>query len=329
MLTKIRNHHRNFFQQLRNIDLLDFNRFIFSHLILNLFKTENILPFILATCSVGFSIIIQESRFLFIPQTSVAAYASFFIFTIIVSIITLVIYPVIIIFIVNFLTSHFKNDTNFKFWLKFSLLMISFTYGAFTFISQEVGISFKIQLILIWLGIYYSLVSLYLTHLKHQTLSKLSRGKIIFILIVAIAMSRPLVLIFLHTNEALNFTNVNAQVYLDAHNCSLLRNLDGKNSVDPNNSTFNNTDYFQILPNNQGCYVYGNSIRYSFAYDFVLLVKTNIRPLVGKSGILYNEYVRLNCYAGNCYSETNIYLKDKVDIYAAFIRNGGKLDRPL
>lgn len=329
MLAKIKDHHRNYFQQLRNMDLLDFNRFIFTHLILHLFKTENILPFIIATCSIGFSIILQESRFLFIPQTSVAAYASFFIFTIIVSVITLVIYPVIIIFIVNFFTSYLKNDSNFKFWLKFSLLLISFTVGAFTFITQNIAFNFKIQLILIWLGIYYSLVSLYLTHLKHQTLSKLSKGRIIFILVVAITMSRPLVLIFLHTTEALNFTNVNPQVYLDAHNCSLLRNLDGKNSVEPNNSVFNNTDYFQTLPNNQGCYVYGNSIRYSFAYDFVLLLKTNIHPIMGKKEIAYNEYVRLSCYAGNCYSATNIFFEDKVDIYADFIKNGGKLDRPL
>lgn len=329
MLTKIKDHQRNFFQQLRNIDLLDFNRFIFSNLILNLFKTENILPFVLATCSVAFSIIIQESRYLFIPQTSVAAYASFFIFTIIVSIITLVIYPVIIIFLVNFLTSYFKNDTNLKFWLKFSLLITSFIYGAFTFITQDVNIGFKIQLVLIWLGIYYSLVSLYLTHLKHQTLSKLSKTKIVFILVVAIAMSRPLLLIFLHTNEALNFTNVDAQVYLDAHNCSLLRNLDGKSAVESDNSTFNNANYFRMLPDNQGCYVYGNSIRYSFAYDFVLLVKANIHPIIGKSGVLYNQYVRLNCYAGNCYSETNIFLRDNGDIYANFIKNGGKFDRPL
>ena len=85
----------------------------------------------------------------------------------------------------------------------------------------------------------------------------------------------------------------------------------------------------RMLPDNQGCYVYGNSIRYSFAYDFVLLVKANIHPIIGKSGVLYNQYVRLNCYAGNCYSETNIFLRDNGDIYANFIKNGGKFDRPL
>ena len=329
MLTNIRDHYRNYFQQLRGMDLLNFNKFIFTHLILHLFKTENILPFIIATCSIGFSIILQESRFLFIPQTSVAAYASFFIFTIIFSIITLVIYPVIIIFIVNFFTSYLKDDSNFKFWIKFCLLLISFTVGAFIFIPEGISLSFKIQLILIWLGIYYSLVGLYLTHLKHQALSKLSKRLIMFILIVAIAMSRPLMLIFLHTTEALNFTNVNTQVYLDTHDCSLLHDLDGKNPITPDNSTFNNTDYFQVLPNNQGCYIYGNSIRYSFAYDFVLLVKMNIHPLIGKEGTRYNQYVRLSCYAGNCYSEANIFFKDKTDIYADFIKNGSKFDRPL
>jgi len=319
----------NYLTQIRNMDLIDFNKFIFRHLILHLFKTENILPFIIAICVIGFSLVVQVSRFIFIPQTSVAAYASFFIFTLVVSIITLVLYPIIIILIVNFFTSYIKDNSTFKFALKLIALLASFTFGAIRFAGQSVTPLEKLQIIFIWIGLYYVIVNLYLTHKQHNTILKLTTVKILFIIMVSILMTRPLVVVFLHTNEALNFTTINPQVYLSAPNCALLRNLDGTEKVSDKNIIFNNLTYYRDLPNSQGCYIYGNTIRYSFAYDYVLLIKKNIIPITRENGVQYNEYVRLNCFAGNCYSENHLFFKVKQDLYDDLIQRYSKIEDPL
>lgn len=329
MLRRLYTKFKIYVDEVRQIDLLDFNRFIFKHILLKLLKTENIIPFLAAVTVIGFSIVIEESQFIFIPQTSVAAFASFFIFSIIVSIIILVIYPLFILFLVNFLTAHIKNQTYAKLLLKLSILFLAYGLGVVAFTNHNVSTSEKFQLVLIWVGLYYVLTGLYLTHLKHNTLSKLTKTKIIFILIVTITMSRPLLFIFMHISEALNVTSINSQIYLTASNCQLLTNLDGHNKVTESNNILYNREYFQLLPDNQGCYIYANTIRDGFAYDFVLLVKKNIQPLVSPHGIKYNEYIRLSCYAGNCYSENHIFYRDKDDLYKTLIEKGAKYDKPL
>lgn len=283
----------------------------------------------IAASVIGFSILNQASSFIFIPQTSVVAFASFFIFILIVTLITLIIYPIILILIVNFCTSYISNNNKFKVLLKLGILIISFTIGVFLFTNQYVSLISKIQIVIIWLGLYFVLAGLYLTHIAHNDILQLSKTKILFMAILLIIMSRPLVFIYLHTSEALNFTNINPQVYLNSSNCVLLQNLDQTNNINKENDILYNPKYYRELPNGNGCYLYGNTIRYSFAYDYVLLVKRNIVPLVGRGGNKYNEYVRLSCYAGNCYSENYIFYKDREDIYSALIRKGARLDRPL
>lgn len=329
MLNRTREQLKNYFEQLQAINLLEFNKFIFQRLILHLFKTENILPFLIAACIIGFSVLVQASRFIFIPQTSVAAFASFFIFTVVISVLTLVIYPVFIIILVNFLSSYITSTATLKFSLKFSSLLLSFILGVTYFTGQVISTTIKLEIIVLWLGLYFILTSLYLTHLQHNTLLTWSKTKIIFGLFIIIIMSRPLILIFLHTSEALNFTNINPQVYLPAPMCALLHNLDGQAELPKPNNIFYNNQYYAELPKQQGCYIYNNTIRYSFAYDFVLMVKKNINPIIGKTGIKYNEYVRLSCYANNCYSENYIYFKDSNDLNNDLIKKGSKLEHPF
>lgn len=331
MIRNYRQRFRNYFIQIRNMDLFDFNKFIFRHLILHLFKTENILPFIIALCVIGFSMVLQVSQFIFIPQTSVGAYASFFIFTLIVSMVTLVVYPIFIILIINFFTGYIRSNSIFKFVLKLSTFITSFTFGAVYFTGHNVTYLEKMQIILIWIGLYYVIINLYLTHKQHKTILKLTTVKVLFIIIVSILMTRPLVVVFLHTNEALNFTTINPQVYLNQSNCMLLHNLDGSEKVESTNLIFNNPKYYRDLPNDQGCYIYGNTIRYSFAYDYVLLIKKNLVPIQRPNGHRYNEYVRLNCFAGNCYSENHLFFRIKNDLYDDLIQNysNSKLGDPL
>jgi hypothetical protein len=105
--------------------------------------------------------------------------------------------------------------------------------------------------------------------------------------------------------------------------------LDGTEKVAANNIIFNNLNYYHDLPNSQGCYIYGNTIRYSFAYDYVLLIKKNIIPITRENGLQYNEYVRLNCFAGNCYSENHLFFKVNQDLYDNLIQRYSKTDDPL
>lgn len=318
-----------YLSELKEIDLLDFNKFIFRNVILHLFRTQNILPFFFAIGLISFSIAIQESRFLFIPQASATSFASFFLFAILVSIITLVIYPIIIIMVVNFLSSYVKNPRLKRFWVKFTVLVIGCIAGIFIFTGNNVPLLEKMQIVIIWIGLYFVLASLYITHFHHKTLTKLTKTKITFIMIIALTMTRPLIIIFIHTSEVLNITNTNTQLYLSQQNCDLLHNLNGKVLTEPENSIFHNPQYYRDLPNAQGCYIYGNTIRYGFASDFVLLVKKNITPLMNKKGDKYNEYVRLSCYSSNCYSENHIYFRDNGDMNAALISKGAQIDRPL
>ncbi len=319
----------DYISNLAKIDLLEFNRFIFKHLIIHLFRTENILPFIIAMCITGFSVIAQASRFIFVPQTTIASFASFIIFTLAVSFITLLIYPILLILIVNFIASYIKGPVKLRLWLKFFILIAGFSTGIYIFTSKAINLTEKIQIVIVWVGLYFILSSLFLTHLKHNSIAKISKTNIIIYSIIALFTTQPLVLIYLHISEAMNFTNINPQVYLTAPNCELLRNLDGVNRIPPNNNIFFNPKYYIDLPNQGGCFIYGNNIRYSFAYDFVLLVKKNIQPLPDGKGHTYNEYVRLSCYAGNCYSENHIYFRSNNDLYDDLIKKGAKLDRPL
>lgn len=324
MLKNTRFNSHNYFKQLRSIDLLDFNKFIFRHLIVHFFKTETILPFIIAACVIGFSLIIQQSRFIFIPQTSVAAFTSFFIFLLVVSLLTLLIYPIFIILLANFICSYLKPTLAHKYTIKSCVLLAGYISSITLFAGQGNSVEIKLEIILIWIGVYFILSGLYLTHLKHGTLAKLTKTKIFFIIAVSTLMTRPLLLIFLHATEVMNFTNINTQVYLTSANCALLQDLDEKHQLAKENSIFYSRDYYQELPNRQGCYIYNNVIRYSFAYDFVLMIKKNIHPLIAANQIPYNEYVRLSCYASNCYSENHIFFPVDTDINAELLAKTDK-----
>lgn len=318
-----------FFQATRTINLLDFNKFILRNIIHHIFNTRNLLPFIIALCVIGFSITTEESRYIFIPQTSVAAYASFFIFTLIVSVVTLLIYPIFIIITVNFVTSYLHGTTKSKYTIKLIVLILSFVFGVEFFSPDYIDVIQKIQVVIIWLGLYLVLISMYLAHLKHNNPLKLSRLKFIFLFSVLGLAAQPLLRIDLHTSEALNFTNINPQVYLTAQNCALLHSLITTQELPPDNNTLYNEKYYRELPNGQGCYIYGNIIRYSFGYDYVLLVKKNLRPIVDKHNVEYNVYVRLNCFAGNCYSENNLTHQRNNDIYEELLNKGQRSYYPL
>lgn len=315
---------KNSFISMTKVDQFDFNKFILKNIIYHIFKTKNILPLIVGICIIGFSVMTQISNYIFIPQSNVGSYASFFIFTIIVSIIILICYPLCIILLVNMLIGHIKSKTHISYTFKILILLVSFIAGAMSFSKPTTAKLEVVQIVIIWCGIYIALASMYIAHINHSNLLKLSRAKWAFIAFTVILSAKPLLQIDLHTSEAFNFTNINPQVYLSSPNCMLLHNLNEALETPESNNILYDTRYYHQLSNNQGCYIYGNIIRYSFGSDFVLLVKKNITPITGKDGLQYNAYVRLNCFSNNCYSENNLYAKNSNDYYAILMKTTKK-----
>ena len=126
----------------------------------------------------------------------------------------------------------------------------------------------------------------------------------------------------------LNNVNVNPHIFLDSNNCKIIATplqLD----TDFANSTFNNPNYFEQTAH--GFFVYQNSVRLGFASDFALLIKKNLRPIPAADGVLYNEWVRLNCFSSisMCFSEDNLLVNAAADRYDGMLRNQKVLLHPI
>ena len=310
----ISNKLRNYFYKLQVIDPLDINKFIFKYIIFQLFKTKNIIPFLITTSVIGFSIITEETTFIFLPQSNLTTFASFFIFLLAVSILVLALYPLFIIILLNFFISFIVTNSLSRYVIKITILFVCLIIGSIFFVGfHTVHYIIIIELFFAWTGLFIILVNVYIAYKEHRIIN-LSRLNIIFMVVIAFTMYRPLLLVFVRTSQEFNFTTVNNQFYLTPPNCALLQNLNGRNTLPPENDIFNNKEYFKQLPDNGGCYIYKNVIGYTFASDFTLKIRRNIYPIIGADGKKFNQYVRLSCYYGNCSSKTDIILKDSGDI---------------
>lgn len=312
---------------MRSIDTLEINRFLLRHLKYHILNTRIILTPLITCSVVGFSILTSESVYLFIPQTTVGAFASFMLFVLLVSILTFILFPLVIIYLVNILTGLFKSNSWLKISIKLITLGIAFAFGINSMAQQTIDSLEKLQIVVAWISIYLLIINRYLAHLRNKEQSEYNRPALIIMVLIFSCSIKPFLTIYTHTLESLNITNVNPQVYLTWPNCRLLRNLNLSLNLTESNDTLNNNKYYSELKDNQGCFIYGNTIRYSFGYDYTLVVKRNITPLVDNHGVKYNAYVRLNCFAGNCYSDNNMQYKANEDIFAGLIKNGEKLDR--
>lgn len=311
-----------YFQKTQNIDLLDFNKFIFRYVIVHIFKKENIIPFIIATCVIFTSILIFEAEFIFIPQSSLPSFVSFFVFVLATSMIAMAIYPLIVMLLINLIGSFWHKNSFVKSILMLLIIFLSFILGIVVLSGPRATLEVKVETFIVWVGCYFILVEMYLTYLHNNSLLKMGKSKYLVIVIIAVLITHPLSMVALHSVQVMNFTTVNPQTYLAKSNCDLLKNLDGKYNLPDDNSILNDPAYFRETSDKSGCEIYNNVIRFSFATDYVLMIKKNIHPIIATDGQRYNEYVRLNCYSGYCYTENYIFFNADNDINEALIQRG-------
>lgn len=328
MLQRIIKCFTNYVHEIEKIDLLGFNKFIFYKLVIRATKVEHLLPIMGALGVLLFSFFIQESLFVFIPQSSLGSFASYQLLNFLISLVLITIYPLLIIFMVNYLLDKISCVLKKPYFiLKLSILILGF-YSCLTFLSAKfLHNQERIYLTILWLFLYFMLANLYLAYTHERVWASLSKTKIIVGLLFGILMVKPFLFIYLHTSELINFTTINPHMYLSNTNCSLISTAlaDAGESA---NMTVNDPDLFKKADG--GCYLSGNSIRYGFGSDYSLMFRKNIKPLTAANGHQYNEYVRLTCYdISNCFTEDGIKVRRDHDLYGDLIKHQNKFDSPL
>lgn len=319
MIKLIKNKLINYYHELNSIDLLEFNNFIFRKLILSTFKTDNILPFMVGISILTISISIQRSIFIFIPQGSIASFASFILLVVAIAIATILIYPLIIIFSVNYLGHKIRGVLQHMFpWIKLSFIVAAF-YTCITLISPSwKDLEYRVYMTGVWFLLYFILANLYLAHKSQDSMFKLSKSRLLLFVLFLIAVFPQFVSIFIRTSSMINYTTVNPKLYLTSPSCQLLSR--NPSNFESGNLTINDSEYFKQTADG-GCFLYSNSIRYGFASDYTIIFQRNLKAVAGRDNKLYNQYVRLSCYSGNCYASDSINVEKSIDVYGDMIRN--------
>lgn len=308
----------NYFRELNSIDLLEFNEFIFRKLILSAFKADNILPFVVGISILTISISIQRSIFIFIPQGSIASFASFILLVLAIAVSTILIYPLIIIFCVNYFGHKIRSVLKHLFlWVKLFVILVAF-YSCITLISPSwKDMEYRFYMTCVWFLLYFILANLYLADKQQKSMFRLSKSRLLMFALFLIMVFPQFVSIFIRTSSMINYTTVNPKLYLTSPSCQLLsRNPSNFESA---NLTINNPEYFKPSPDG-GCFLYSNSIRYGFASDYTIIFQRNLKSVAGRDNKLYNQYVRLSCYSGNCYASDSINVEKKLDVYGDMIK---------
>lgn len=318
MIKYTKNSFKNYIQELNSVDLIKFNQFIFKNILAHSLKVNTIVPIMVAMGVVAFSIAIQDTFYVFIPQSSITSFASYVIFACITSILVLLLYPLIIIITINYIGHKLKNILA-RMFLPFKILVLILCFYLCVRVVMTGGFSEEARLYVagLWVLLYFLLINIYITAVNNGGTLKFVKFRVLFALIFIGLFVKPFLFMFLYTSEMINYTSINSELYLNKINCSLINtSIAGKGA--PTNLTVNNPKYYKETTD--GCYVYGNSVRYGFGSDYVIIFKKNLAPFTNKKGKEYNAYVRLTCYSGNCYASDNIYTLHDQDSVAELIR---------
>ncbi len=326
MHNKVVHRLREYVTELNNINLLHFNNFILYELIFKLLRKENIMKWVIICGVVLFGVHMRYSEYVFFPQSNVTSYAIFLILTFALAIIQLTFVPLSMIFILNFighLISLRFRGKRFVLW-EIAALIFAFYIFLDVFSGYHLNLQNKLHLTLLWLGLYFFLVNLYFNYHNHRALLITSNYRIVYILFFVILLLKPISMEFRHNASVLNYDNVDTNSFIDKSNCKLIA-TPLKYSTDTTNMTVKTPQHFER--DEDGCYIYGNLIRFSFASDYSLMIKKNLHPFKKANGKEYNEWVRLNCYYAdtNCFSEDHIIIPATEDRYDAILQKQGAI----
>ncbi len=312
---------KNYANQLNNINLIDFNWFIIKKILYKFLQIHTLLPLFAAIGVIAFSLSLQDSFYIFIPQSGITSFASYVVFACITSLVVLVFYPLFMIIVINYLTHQLR--VIFKHMLlPIKLLILIIIFHIIIETASNVGVTeqLKLYLTFLWTLFYFIIANFYLAYEAKENLFKITRFKFLVLTLFVVLFIKPFLSIFLYTSEMINYTAINPKIQINKQNCQLLTTTINP-KIAASNMSINDPNYFES--NSDSCLFKGNLVRYGFSSDYVILFKKNINPILGLNGNYYNVYVRLICYYSNssCYSEDNIIIDTKHDSLAKIIKS--------
>lgn len=317
MIKHLQNSFKNYIHELNALDLVDFNKFIVQKLLLRSMNIHTILPLLAVIGVIAFSISLQDAFYVFIPQSSITAFASYVVFACVTALAVLFLYPLLMIVLLNYLAHKLRLVFK-RLLLPVKILILIVVFHIFIKIVSNTTVSESLRIYMtgVWFLFYFVMANFYLVYKEHMSIRKLSRFKVAAVVLFIILFVKPFLLMFLYTSEVINYTAINPNIYLSHQNCTLISTPIDK-EVPNSNMTINDTRFFESSAEN--CLIKGNAIRYGFSSDYVIIFKKNVEPIKNKSNQDYNAYVRLICYYGNCYSDDNVVAKANNDSIAGLI----------
>lgn len=317
MLKYSKNSVTSYLDELTKVDFKNFNKFILTKILANAIKFHTILPIMIAMGVVAFSLALQDGFYIFIPQSSITAFASYVIFACVASALVLVLYPLAIILVLNYIGNKIRSRIKHLFFpLKLFILVLAFYVCVTIMTHTSFNLNERLYITGLWTLFYFFLVNIYLSYTSNNGAIKFSKIRTVFALIFIALLIKPFLIMFVFTSQMINYTSVNANLYLSQTNCKLITTPIGDEDRSKN-MAINDQRLYKAVDG--GCYIYSNSIRYGFGGDYVLIFKKNIDPIVNSNKQKYNSYVRLTCYAGNCYAQDNILTLSNEDSQSALI----------
>jgi len=300
-----------YYTELSELKLNDFNKFIFTKILAKALKFNTIVPILAALSVVAFSVALQTKYYVFIPQSSITAFASYVIFASVTSLLILVMYPLAIIIILNYIGFKVRGSINRLFVpLKLIILTASFFLCIYK-MAAGMPLAHKIYVTLVWVLLYFILVNFYIAYSRNDGKLIFSKFRIFFLVLFVGLSIKPFTILFIFTSEMINYTSIDSNIYLNQNACDLVSTPIGNKDRSANMAIYR-PEILQKIPGG-GCYLRDNSIRYGFGGDYVLNFKKNVEPITNSSHEQYNVYVRLTCYANNCYAEDNIIIANDKD----------------
>lgn len=309
------NRFKKYCNDISEIDLNDFNAFIFRSILKSLVQTNNIIPIIISLIVVVFTYLINKEEYFFLPQSNLTTYITFVLLELCIGILTLFLCPILIVIGINYIFGAIQNIKKPHGKLLFSVKVITLLIAYGLFLKVLIAVSFKfseqVLIMTIWAFLYFLMINMYLSYKEHNHPFKFSTSRVIFAVIFTITMVKPLDIIITKTSRTINYIQVNSLISMTTQNCNLLEKSKSI-YITPENSTLNNPNYFESTP--QGCNFYKDTVRVGFSSDYALTIRKNILP-VNINNEPSNIYDRVNCYSSTCFIETNIIRDLKHDAY--------------